>query len=123
MLKLLSQSEAIAMAAAIVAQYTFRRRANRMKKRRSYSASKCLYQLKPFDARFDPFVHNEFLARRKKRAELLKNDTEKEMTETEKELIKILNQKQQMQAPQETLSSKRILVELFIIGTLFIKVE
>ena len=113
------------MAAAIVAQFTFRRRANKMKKRRSYSASKCLYQLKPFDARFDPFVHNEFLARRQKRSELLKNETEKEMTETEKEIIKILNQKQatKMQAPLETLSWRRFLVELFIIGTLFIKVE
>ena len=46
---------------------------------KTYLASKCLYHLKPFDAKFKPLVHNEFLASREKNiVELIEADMERE---------------------------------------------
>ena len=99
------------MSAALIAQLSFR---NRTKKRRrkTYLASKCLYQLKPFDARFEPLVHNEFLASREKnRVESIKADTERQKIE-----ISNKSEKKKSQSPMTNLCWKRHFIEVFIIG-------
>lgn len=50
--------------AAIIAQLTRAKRERAQKV--TYNTNKCLYQLPPFDAHFDPLIHNRYLARREK---------------------------------------------------------
>ena len=50
--------------AAIIAQLTRAKRERAQKV--TYNTNKCLYQLPPFDAHFDPLIHNRYLARWRK---------------------------------------------------------
>ena len=95
--------------AALVAIGAKRKRRNGCK---TYLASKCLYQLKPFDAKFEPLVHNDFLAsREKKKVKLIEADVEREM-------IKMIDkrQKKKAQSIMRNVSWKRYCFEAFIIG-------
>ena len=79
---------------------------------KTYLASKCLYHLEPFDAKFEPLIHNEFLAsREKKKVELIEADIEKEK-------IKMINkgQKKKTQSLMRKVSWKRYCFGAFIIG-------
>ena len=99
--------------AALVAIGAKRKRRNGCK---TYLASKCLYQLKPFDAKFEPLVHNDFLAsREKKKVEVIEADIEKEK-------IKMINkgQKKKTQSLVRKVSWKRYCFEAFIIGIRYI---
>ena len=95
--------------AALVAIGAKRKRRNGCK---TYLASKCLYHLKPFDAKFEPLVHNEFLAsREKKKLQLIEADVEREK-------IKMINKGQQKktQSLMRKVSWKRYCFDAFMIG-------
>ena len=52
--------------AAIIAQITRKQRERKVRERtwKMIDSSKCLYSLPPFDAQFDPTVHNQFVRNR-----------------------------------------------------------
>ena len=73
--------------AAIIAQLSLRNRAMKKRKRedKMYSTSKSLYLIRPYDATFQPNVHNKYMAARKKRkAEEIVAEIDKEWMELTK---------------------------------------
>ena len=97
--------------AADIAQMNLRNRARiqRLREKKNYSTSKCLYKLKPFDPKFNPIVHNKYLAARdKKKDGLIEAEVEEELTAMLKKM------KDNSALPKFTWT--RFFVETFIIG-------
>ena len=89
-----------------------------------YPASKCLHQLKPFDVKFDPFIHNEFLASRKKiKFENCVNTEDTDDTDdTDDSVNEIKGYQENREKTKRTLkvlSLKQICFQLFFIGNIF----
>ena len=100
--------------AAVIAQLNLRNRARieRLKEKKTYSTSKCLYHLQPFDGKFNPTVHNKYLASREKKGDALIE------AEVEKELITMMKKRQNKSSwPKFTWT--RFLLEAFIIGAVW----
>ena len=85
-----------------------------------YPASKCLHQLKPFDVKFDPFIHNEFLASRKKiKSENCVNTDDTDDSVNDNEIKGYQENREKMKRTLKVLSLKQICCQLFFIGNIF----
>ena len=95
--------------AAIIAQLNIRNRAKKKRRReiKNYSPSKCTYELPPFDACFDPKLHNKYFRIRDK----IEKGKSKTLISFEDNLIKQPNM-----VLQPALSLKRIICEGCFIG-------
>ena len=104
--------------AAVIAQLNLRNRARikRLKEKKTYSTSKCLYHLQPFEAQFNPTVHNKYLASREKRGDELIE------AEVEIELITIMK-KMQNKSSWPKFTWTRFLLEAFIIGAVWSRMD
>ena len=97
--------------AAVIAQLNFRNRARKkqLKENKTYSTSKCMYRLEPFDATFAPAVHNKYMAARVKKVDdLFEAEVDKEMKKMMKKRINI--------SSWPTFTWSRFLIEALIIG-------
>ena len=97
--------------AAVIAQLNFRHRARmkRLKQVKTYSTAKCMYQLQPFAPRFEPTVHNKYLATR------VRNGQDMVESELEKEIVAAVRKNERKYSwPKFTWT--RFFVEAILVG-------